>query len=286
MTEAMIAPFYISSRGHSATAWLATMLSKHPEVVCFHGTRSIPPYDSGTVPDMSPEQFVEALDMCAMNSKGKVFGAVHGFYGAMCKEAVEQKGGRFAAIIRHPVKRIHSCFLHSCAEEIYGGKGDKASSVAIYDFIKERGMDRVQSRLNQAGELYVSDVEKAFFHYCNSLIHFDLECLVAAGKELNFRMEDLVVSPEEFVRLFSFITAGKLPCDSSYLDGLDFKTRINQHSKSYAVEEIYEAWPTSFKFLFHKALEINGGEGGRARYAEMDYELPQGACENFDMTSF
>ena len=39
--------FYISSRGHSATGWLAKQISKHNKVVCWHGTRSIPPSDPG-----------------------------------------------------------------------------------------------------------------------------------------------------------------------------------------------------------------------------------------------
>ena len=33
--------FYISSRGHSATLWLAKTLMSRGGVVCFHGTRSI-----------------------------------------------------------------------------------------------------------------------------------------------------------------------------------------------------------------------------------------------------
>ena len=57
--------FYISSQGHSGTGWLAKSLNKHPEVVCWHGTRSIPPYDAGDIgPDgmpvkiLSPNEFI------------------------------------------------------------------------------------------------------------------------------------------------------------------------------------------------------------------------------------
>ena len=39
--------FYISSRGSSATWWLAKSLSKHPKIVCFGSTRSLPPIDPG-----------------------------------------------------------------------------------------------------------------------------------------------------------------------------------------------------------------------------------------------
>ena len=52
--------FYISSRGHSATSWLANQISKHHKVVCWHGTRSIPPYSLG-INDLSPKDFVKGL---------------------------------------------------------------------------------------------------------------------------------------------------------------------------------------------------------------------------------
>ena len=38
--------FYISSQGHSASAWLSKSLCVHPKIVCWHGSRSIPPYHS------------------------------------------------------------------------------------------------------------------------------------------------------------------------------------------------------------------------------------------------
>ncbi len=75
-----IPPFYISSRGHSATVWLTADFSKHPEIVCFHGTRTILPKGSGTVPDMTPEQFIDTLLTYSESSYGKTFGAIHGFY--------------------------------------------------------------------------------------------------------------------------------------------------------------------------------------------------------------
>ena len=52
--------FYISSQGHSATGWLAKGLSMHPDIVCWHGTRGIPPYDSG-LKDIAIKDFVEGL---------------------------------------------------------------------------------------------------------------------------------------------------------------------------------------------------------------------------------
>ncbi len=102
--------FYISSLGHSATGWLSSILSEHPDLVCFHGTRSIPPYDSGIF-DMTASEFADGLLQLEMNCRNKKqFGACHGFYGNYLKKDIESRGGKYMAIVRHPVKRIQSIF--------------------------------------------------------------------------------------------------------------------------------------------------------------------------------
>ena len=100
--------FYISSRGHSATLWLSVALSNHPNIVCWHGTRSIPPYDSG-VNDLSEEEFVKGLLRCEQPTNGvKKFGACHGFYGTRLLKYVNKYNGTFLAIVRNPITKIHS----------------------------------------------------------------------------------------------------------------------------------------------------------------------------------
>ena len=72
--------FYISSRGHSATSWLANQISKHDRVVCWHGTRSIPPYSLGTN-ELTPKKFVKGLNILEQQSDKRIYGAAHGFHG-------------------------------------------------------------------------------------------------------------------------------------------------------------------------------------------------------------
>ncbi|MAV63593.1 MAG: hypothetical protein CMG00_00205 [Candidatus Marinimicrobia bacterium] len=102
--------FYISSLGHSATGWLSSILSEHPDLVCFHGNRSIPPRSSANY-DLTPSEFVNGLIQLENNCRDKKqFGACHGYYGSLMKKDVELRGGKYLAIIRHPVKRIQSIF--------------------------------------------------------------------------------------------------------------------------------------------------------------------------------
>ena len=80
--------FYISSRGSSACEWLAKMLSRHPQVVCFKSTRSFPPYDTNIHhPEVSADDFMEGLLECVRATHGeKIFGSTHGYHGLLVKE--------------------------------------------------------------------------------------------------------------------------------------------------------------------------------------------------------
>lgn len=122
------------------------MLMSQGGVVCFHGTRSIGGYDSGTVPDTPVDQYITMLAEMERNT-GLTFGGCHGYYGVAAREPVIRNGGDFTAILREPVKRTHSIYqanvagLFALAErhgldpagiqlssELAGGLADRVSS--------------------------------------------------------------------------------------------------------------------------------------------------------------
>ena len=82
------------------------MLNNHPRITCFHGGRSLP---GGDTP-LSPEQYASELTRFETLNSGQVYGGCHGFHGLSIKEAVEERGGKFFGIVRHPVMRIDSIF--------------------------------------------------------------------------------------------------------------------------------------------------------------------------------
>ena len=97
--------FYISSQGHSASTWLSRALNVHQKIVCWHGSRSLPPYKASNeyYRNFSPKEFINGLEACEKNTYGeKIFGAIHGFHGIAIKQEIEKKGGNFFAIFRHP----------------------------------------------------------------------------------------------------------------------------------------------------------------------------------------
>lgn len=105
--------FYISSQGHSASAWLSRSLSTHPKVICWHGSRSIPPHKTTNqlYRNFNPLEFALGLKACEENTFGqKIFGAIHGFHGIKIKNEIEKVGGNFFSIFRHPYAKINSIF--------------------------------------------------------------------------------------------------------------------------------------------------------------------------------
>lgn len=112
--------FYISSRGSSATWWLAETLSKHPNIVCFGSTRSFPPVEPGKafpsvkswINTLDANKFIDGLKICEEATRGKkIFGSTHGYHGLDIKDACEKKDGTFLYIVRDPLEKIHSAFI-------------------------------------------------------------------------------------------------------------------------------------------------------------------------------
>jgi len=129
--------FYISSQGHSATSWLANALSMHPQIVCWHGTRSIPPYPSGKN-DIPAKGFVEGLVQCEKRCFAqKVFGACHGYYGIKLKPFVEENNGIFLGIVRNPIKRVNSIFLAFAGPALTYGLLPSDTKIDIYDLVNK-----------------------------------------------------------------------------------------------------------------------------------------------------
>ena len=66
--------------------------------MCWHGSRSIPPYHSNNdlYKNLLKEEFVSGLEACEKGTFGnKIFGAIHGYHGIYLKNEIEKKRRRF-----------------------------------------------------------------------------------------------------------------------------------------------------------------------------------------------
>ena len=136
--------FYISSRGSTATTWLAKILSKHPKIVCFRSTLSFPPVeppraspacDSG-IPQISAARFMKGLLECSRATLNeKVFGSIHGYHGIAAKKECEKAGGIFSFMTRHPVTRIHSIFIYYLYNDYYKKYNKGITNSDVHDHV-------------------------------------------------------------------------------------------------------------------------------------------------------
>src|SRR5262245_30696537 len=110
--------FYILTCGSTASVWLSRVLSHHPEIVCFHGVKTVEA-PAKHDPSMPPaRQFVRELEQFYRMSQGRqVFGSVHGLAATEIAPEIAAVHGAFAAMIRHPVTRVNSLF-HRAASAI------------------------------------------------------------------------------------------------------------------------------------------------------------------------
>jgi len=151
--------FYISSRGHSATGWLAKVLSSHPDIVCFHGTRSLPPYRSG-INDIHPKDFIKGLVQMEDNTRGqKLFGACHGYNGNLSKQYTEDNGGVFMGILRDPIMRVNSIFSSYLPKKITHNILISQSGTPVYDLVNiheksiNRKLEIIKNEVNISGTI-------------------------------------------------------------------------------------------------------------------------------------
>ena len=151
--------FYISSQGHSASAWLSKSLCVNPKIVCWHGSRSIPPYHSNNVfyKNLNKDEFVSGLEACEKNTFGnKIFGAIHGYHGTHLKNEIEKKGGGFYAIFRHPYAKINSIFSAYFPNQLTNGKL-KSDEIK---FDTKDLFNEIEKEINIKSNNYINKVKK------------------------------------------------------------------------------------------------------------------------------
>ncbi len=272
--------FYVSTFGGSASRWLSYALSMHPSVVCFHGTRCIPPINMGTEHDMNAEQFAEALATCELSSQyRKSFGSAHGFHGTDIKKAIEARRGNFAAVIREPIRRINSLFLanYKAITEAEIGKP------TIYDEISERHVNELLFRVD-GNSVSIGNVSKVFLSICDGTLKYDIEIALNCDPTAIFLFEKMTSDREYFANMFHYlmanletITDSSFEVTDAYLDAVFNVGRYNTHGRSddLTTVQILAKWPPFFRYLL--ALTVRnfwefGGQKLDDFYKSVGYE--------------
>ncbi len=272
--------FYVSTFGGSASAWFAMAMSLHPRIVCFHGSRSLPPAPPGELADLTPEEYARGLHhMFAACRRTTLFGAIHGFEGLSAKAAFEAEKGAFVALVRHPVRRIHSLFhTYAATVENYAWTGDDP-----YSPLRGARWQDVEPTVTRDG-IGLHPIAERFHQLCHGTVSGDVACIAALPFEDVLVQERLTTDPEYFARAFRRLVAPfhraqalayAVEPDPDYLAavfaaGRD-NVRVGLHDPT---EDIFAAWPPLFRTIFVLCLKANGGAGAFEAYHRIGYRLP------------
>ncbi|MGB0571044.1 MAG: hypothetical protein ACPGQM_03090, partial [Alphaproteobacteria bacterium] len=256
-------PFYLSSFGGSATLWITASLNCHPDVVCFHGTRSVPPYTTDKLSyEVRPQKFVDALVAYANASAGrKVFGAIHGYYGVAAKSALEPYKGYFGAIIRHPTDRFLSLSKIHISRIV--GADEDSEILELF-----RGFESKCS--GEENEIQIAAMKKAesLFH---DIVKYDVECHEKIQNKNIFRAEDLTKNKTDFKDFVLHITQHKIEVSDAYVEA-SFKIQDkNRRVQKERGQNKIDAWPPALRAMAREVIDSFGTLRVRSMYESYGY---------------
>lgn len=212
--------FYISSHGHAASGWIAKVLSIHPKITCWHGTRSIPPFQSGMSRDLSEKEFVEGLIQCEKATfKQKIFGACHGFHGIKLYEQIKKNNGIFLALVRNPLQRTHS---HLCSRLAYDISGEKFSGNHKFDL--EKFFKNYENLINENFAEVINQINLKKQKRQNFLNFLNFLKKIKVHKPLKLTNNKI----KQFKKIYSKTTKNRIVVKDNYIDyKIDFEKFIS-----------------------------------------------------------
>ncbi len=255
--EMPIKPFYISSYGGSATAWLSASLSSHPDIVCYHGTMSFPPGRADRqFHRVHPREFIRSLIVSAEATRfKKAFGSIHGYHGTSVQEAVEDFGGAFCGIIRHPINRLKSLSHIHLAEhcrELEPLRFKELKGDVIATLAETKNEDLIRKAANRASTIF------------RNLVCYDFQIYSSCGRERLFKMEDLTTKRKSYKEFFRYVTGDKIQPGWRYVSSVmkinNQNRRVSNAPAAYALSK----WPQEIKRQIHQNIE----DFGRDKYVE------------------
>jgi hypothetical protein len=298
--------FYILTCGSTGSVWLSRALCSHPEIVCFHGVRTLLDASDNDGGEPQAKKFVRDLEHLYRLSLGeKIFGAIHGFGAAEIAPEIAASGGAFLAMLRHPITRLNSLFHR----EVKINKID-LSCADVYQGLREDEQHVNDSPNNSTADDSFAVHGRKFDELCKNVLAEDAFILTALEEPDIFQYERIIRDPEYFRACFERLAKGcrkaiaisrarwpdardgtstaasignvSLECTREYVDRVFNIGIVNAKSRGEtSPAEIFERWPNRFKAIFAEHLKSQGGQDAADRYARLGYDLPNELVASF-----
>jgi hypothetical protein len=251
--------FYVVSWGCAATAWLATILNRHPDIYCVHAA-NLHWHVLGEGEKLDGARYLRVIG--SQGHSHVAAGGVHGMSRHLVPECRGMFGQQFnsAVVVREPISRLRSM-------------------VALYDDFQEcRVLDTgyVDGILSRTGitvppEDYRSRV---FVHAANML-----NAILDEGEVGKiYRCEDLTTNCQVLGKFVEEITRGKVSPDSAWLESAIHTKKVNVHAGQHARREL-DDWQIDVvrKVVDPRAWEL---------YESLGYARPEFAAGKLTATRY
>lgn len=249
--------FLVTSYGRSATYWLASALSLHPEIVCSHGpvVEAVVAYEKQSE---LADRAIRAQSTAGAEFYGRTLrelraalatladrpyvGNIHAFtaFNLENKRQAEDDAPLFRTVnlIRHPLARIQSFWRHWQNEHKI--KTPVAKLIQT-EFMRRPRYQEVAAELRRSHDVALRSFnDRAFFHAVMQMstdlgdIDLDVPQIV---------MERLVADIDFFAYVLALLTDERINISLEYLRNVQALGRQNaSQTAGHSVIEIFDAW--------------------------------------------
>lgn len=261
-------PFFnVTSAGATATVWLTQVLNSHPQIAAFHALRSDPFVSKGK--DISFDEIFSGIQILKERMYGiSSIGLVHSFYNSHFREKLKKMHGGHIAILRDPIRRIHSLFFHhyECTHNVEIIDNDPYLTLRKYNHISELSnpSEVLQRNLNK--------YEAEFFVLCNVTIKNDILNVIQCQPEEICIFEDFVKDKDYFCGSMEQLTGIEDPSFFEHKFDENKNKKINQHaSKKVDSFSIFESWPLELKNILLCIILLHGVDNVLDLYSSHGY---------------
>ena len=211
--------FYVVSWGCAATAWLATVLNRHPDIYCVHAANHAW-HVLGNGEKLDGARYLRII-----GSQGHAHiaaGGVHGMSRLAVPECRRAFGNKFnaAVVVREPLSRMRSQIaLHRDFE------GLQVFDLAYLDAVLDRTGIAIEP----------GDYQSRLFVHAANMLNAVLE-----EREVGkiYRSEDLTSDPDVLGEFVEEITRGKVSPDSQWLNSAIETKKVNVHAGLHPRREL------------------------------------------------
>ena len=277
--------FFLTTNGHTASKWIAGVLSKHPDIICSHGAASLD-YSTKHHSEYTEKEMIlqmkeewrkdnpidsllEEIEVRFPNKK--IIGNVHLFNLRQFNNNLEKnKSQKFPVVIdivRHPISFVQSGFYNILRQCEFNPERIKY----LYD-IRELNKNLFE-KYSSKYELDLNDLKiLSFMANIMTMKSFQINFSLHQYSQ-RFKMEDLTSNKESLIALIKLISANSIEITENYLSEVFKSKKSNSHDLNKierTEKDKYNNWEVWQKEMFKELLNLTNCKN---YFEQMGYDL-------------